>query len=268
MSLELVFKKFCIVGDLHGSLKELRACILDKKGLGIDEDDQIFIENYDNYVHHVLVGDYLDKGEDIEALIEFLYKNQEYFTIVIGNHENWNYLFLKNKLGTYKTNESLIKSFFTSADLLLNNENLKQKFFTLFDNSVPFFETKTFIVTHSPCEIKYLGQTDKVSIKNQITCRYPKQRRFEPIFILNWRIRKYFSYLKKEANIKDKCHIFGHIPVKDVYVFENKIGLDTGCVYGGPLSTLNIDLDKGTILVSDYLYKKKKRKRLYNVLPE
>ncbi|MFN4189906.1 MAG: serine/threonine protein phosphatase, partial [Pseudothermotoga sp.] len=35
--------------------------------------------------------------------------------------------------------------------------------------------------------------------------------------------------------------VFGHTPFHDVFISKDKIGIDTGCVYGGKLTAFRID---------------------------
>ena len=37
----------------------------------------------------ILIGDFLDKGKDVEKTINFIHKNLKWFHIVKGNHENY-----------------------------------------------------------------------------------------------------------------------------------------------------------------------------------
>jgi len=48
------------------------------------------------------------------------------------------------------------------------------------------------------------------------------------------------EFILKRHNL-DFIVIFGHTPFEDVYFGEDKIGVDTGCVYGGKLTAIEVN---------------------------
>jgi len=53
------------------------------------------------------------------------------------------------------------------------------------------------------------------------------------------------SYLKEDAEGCHKLHIFGHEQWKNHFVYKNKINIDTGCVSGGKLTSIEISTYNG-----------------------
>ena len=261
-------KNYCIVGDVHLCLDELIECVTDNKGI-LNSDGCLIrkakLNDKEEYYHHILVGDYLDKGDASRTkdMIEFLYNNQDFFWIVRGNHENFAYKFLKGELGPLETNKDLIDNWFESIYVLVDDEKLKNKFFHLFENSYDFIQTEKFIVTHAPCGVKYLGKTDSVSIKNQRTIVYPKKADYSNIEEYLTGKEEFFKFLIQDAHFSQPFHIFGHVMAKDVWNYKNKYLIDTGCVVGGTLSTLQIRKDSIKPYVKKYLSKQKQKEELF-----
>ncbi len=87
---------YVVIGDVHENLAALCAEITRHPGYTIDYSVDPPTIGFSGAKEHtvntfVLVGDYLDKGKspaDTRAMIEFLYANRSYFSIVRGNHED------------------------------------------------------------------------------------------------------------------------------------------------------------------------------------
>ena len=92
-----------------------------------------------------------------------------------------------------------------------------------------WIKTNSFIVTHAPCENKFLGKLDSISTKKQIKCESRSKNS-------NKTNDEITPYLMIEANEHHPKHIFGHMGQSNVRIFKNKICIDTGCVYGGSLT--------------------------------
>lgn len=238
----------CVVGDLHGCYDELLTLLADDKGIAI-EDDGTGIPvmraipaavDSGKYVHHVLLGDIVDKGpsEGVEKLVRFICKNRDFFTIVEGNHDRWNYNYLKGKIKKSPDNDVLIASFFDSVTLFQNNEELKELFFGLYESMYTFAYNDKFIVTHAPCENKYLGKSDKKSLKAMNTYMYPKRASFTTEEEYLQAREDAFQFLIKDGEHNAPYHIFGHVMTKAIFWNKNKVGIDTGCVAGGMLASV------------------------------
>lgn len=228
-----------IVGDIHGSFDTFIKMLCDDKGIKVDrKTNKIFVTDQDKYVKHILVGDYLDKGtyKGITKMINFLSDNLEHFHICIGNHEYWVAEYLLGNIKPNEVNTFLIGSWFTSVVLLLQNNELKEKFFKIYNASVHCVETPTAIVTHAPCKNIYLRKEDSASMREMRNMRYPKEKEFtteEEYFNVR---NNFFKFILDEADDLNKLHFFGHTMIPDIFKHKNKICLDTGCVVGGKLS--------------------------------
>jgi len=145
--------EYLIVGDVHECIDEFKTLL---EETGFDDGN-----NTDKKV--ILIGDYIDKGDKLEETINYIYSKPCHILIVLGNHEHYVYRRLNDEI---KPNEELELKYFGSIKKLESDENLKRKFQELVERSMPFFTHRDFIVTHAPCEKKYLGKMDSFSLKH------------------------------------------------------------------------------------------------------
>ena len=275
----------CIVGDIHGCYEEFIECILDNKGIVLDYSaydkiprmmhktlERIYDDNGNiisvltpGYIHHILVGDLVDKGPDVEKIINFVHANCQWFTIIKGNHEEHNYNFLTKKIESSEKELELINNYFYSVKLFESNENLKSKFIWLYENVMfNFAYNDRFIVTHAPCKNKYLLKTNKKSLKKMMTNIYPKFKDYENEEKYLLAIEEHFQFLIEDSNINYPYHIFGHVPLKEAFIHNNKIGIDLGCVSGGMLGTVILN-GNSRPYIKKYKSKQPSNKKLYNL---
>lgn len=198
-----------IVGDIHGCLGMLKRLL--KKICWNPKLDRL-----------IFLGDYIDRGYDSKGVIDLILEissNSDRVHCLIGNHEN---LFL----------EYLIKGNITA--FLLNGGNttlnsyrretaqgieidIPDEHIAFLKSLEPWIELEDYYVVHA-------GFMPGVPIKKQ---------NFDDLI---W-IREPFIY--SDYNF-DKKVIFGHTPFVEPLIMDNKIGLDTGAVYGNKLTCLEL----------------------------
>ena len=98
------------------------------------------------------------------------------------------------------------------------------------------------IVSHSPCEGKYLGKQSPKALKLMRNTRFvsddndysaPAVTKLGPIL--------------EETSGTNLTHIFGHVEVGiDFFKYRNKVAIDQGCVSGGYLTAMVINLASGS----------------------
>ncbi|WCF11474.1 metallophosphoesterase (plasmid) [Paenibacillus thiaminolyticus] len=226
-------QEYFIVGDLHEEVEALKTVFQDR-GF-IVKGDEILRTPKSSKAYAILVGDIIDKGDCTAHTIRFIYKNRMFMKLVKGNHENFVYKYLKGDLKGVNIPANLIPEQFTSIQVLEQDAELRQMFFELVEEMVPFcrfigIQKNSFYVTHAPCLNKYLGKIDPVSLK--------KQRNF----LLNREgdIEAQLKFLEDEAVGNHPYHIFGHVTSVNGFRIKNKIGIDTGAVNGNRLTTVSI----------------------------
>ncbi len=198
-----------IIGDVHGCLDMLKR-LMEKIDWQPDKDDLIFL------------GDYIDRGDDPKGVVDYIVSLKNIsprIRCLIGNHEaifldylsgKDRNLFLLN--GGMNTLESYDFHKIESENELLPPDH--KIFFQTLEN---FIELEDFYIVHA-------GFRPGVEIDKQS---------FEDLV---W-IRDTFIYSDYDFG---KRVIFGHTPFYEPFVMDNKIGIDTGAVYGNRLTCLEL----------------------------
>lgn len=202
-------EKFFAIGDIHGCFNKLI--------------ELMDIIDFDPDIHRlVFLGDYIDRGPDSYSVMEYLIdlKNRHGNTVFLkGNHEEMleNYISGRDRLaylanGGHTTVDSYINAGVASKSSLLPEEHVR------FLNSLDlFYETDNYIFVHA-------GLREKVSLNEQV----PED--------LLW-IRR--SFIKSTYDFGKRV-VFGHTPLPEPLVDSNKIGIDTGAVYGKKLTCVEL----------------------------
>lgn len=181
------------------------------------------------------VGDIVDKGnntkEAIEQTIDLIKKGA---VLVRGNHESFVARRIRGEVPSLHNENDL----FSSLKDIMVDEELKEKFLWMYDQSLPFAciktHGKTIYITHAPCYNKYIGKLDNNSQKFQRNFYFSSREQNAMVDDL--------AFLKEEERFSHPLHVFGHVAhgMKQVEQ-KNKIWLDTGSVYGNQLTALIID---------------------------
>ena len=198
-----------IVGDIHGCLDMLKR-LMDKIDWRPDEDRLIFL------------GDYVDRGADSRGVVDFILEISKTSSLVqclMGNHENILLDFLNTGEprmliinGGMPTLESYQIANKKGDDPLVPPDHV-----AFFQNLPLYIELDSYYVVHA-------GFRPGVEIEKQ------------SLEDLTW-IREPFIFSDYDFG---KTVIFGHTPLAEPLVMDNKIGLDTGAVYGNRLTCLEI----------------------------
>ena len=202
-------RKTYVIGDIHGCHRTL-VKLLEKIDPDPDNDFLIFL------------GDYIDRGPDSNPVVEEIIKLRRRFkrlVTLMGNHDQ---VFLRYLSGKDKDffiaigGEQTLKSYgvdpgFTGDPLsVIPGEHV---FF--FNDLLNYWEDDKYIYVHA-------GLKPEVHITQQST---------EWLF---W-ARERFIDLKYDFG---KRVIYGHTPFETPKIDNNKIGIDTGAVYGNHLTCL------------------------------
>ncbi|WP_373228772.1 metallophosphoesterase [Cohnella sp.] len=224
-------QKYIIVGDVHECVQELQS-LLGSYGYMLEKGKLIATERVRN-TKVILVGDWIDKGQQTSAIIEFLHMNQEHFMLVTGNHENFVDKYMKGEIKGVEP--ELLHTYFDSTQVLLGDAGLLEKFAHLVSVSKPFYRFNgvsgpSFYVTHAPCRNKYMGKLDANSLRHQRNFRIDRDAPLE----------EQLHFLKEEAVGNHPYHVFGHVAAKNAFRIRNKIHLDTGCAHGNVLTSVQM----------------------------
>ncbi|MCX7873307.1 MAG: serine/threonine protein phosphatase [Caldimicrobium sp.] len=197
---------FFAIGDIHGCLFALERLL-----------ELLPIDWGKDYV--IFLGDYIDRGPDsrrvLELLIELKEKYPERVYPIKGNHE---WLFERYLRGLdvevflYNGGGETLRNYYEGGSLKIPPSHLE------FLRALPLYvETKDYLFVHGG-----------------INPEKPLDEQEEEDLL--W-IRGLFYY---HSGKFEKTIIFGHTPFPEVLLLEDRIGLDTGCVYGGKLSAIKL----------------------------
>jgi serine/threonine protein phosphatase 1 len=202
-------KRIFAIGDIHGCYDRLKT-LMEKIPIDCSRDTLVFI------------GDYIDRGPHSVEVIDYLIQLKKRVPEVIflkGNHEDMLDKFITGAdRFTYLLNggQQTLDSYLTKP--------VQSEFFPIPPDHMEFFkslrlfyETEEFIFVHA-------GLRPRVPLKSQNT---------EDLL---W-IRNKFVSTKYDFG---KRVIFGHTPLKKPLVEPNKIGIDTGAVYGNALTCVQL----------------------------
>lgn len=167
------------------------------------------IKYNDKHDRLILLGDLINKGPDSKKVLEFVKENKVEF--ILGNHE---YGFINS------LNEN--KNSFIKLKNQLGDQVIEWKSFL---ESKPFYiDEKHFLAIHAGViPNSSLETVDKGDLLN----------------LRIWNGRPWYDYYKDE-----KLIIYGHWAAKGLSIGKNRIGLDSGCVWGGALSAFCIEEKK------------------------
>lgn len=198
-----------IVGDIHGCLEMVKR-LIDKIEWNPSSDRLIFI------------GDYIDRGEDARGVVDFILELKEDSPLVaclIGNHEqmfldylsgvNTHGFILNGGTSTLRSYEEVRRS---KDDPLIPSSHLD-----FFSSLLPMIELEEYYIVHA-------GFRPNIRVEDQ------------DLFDMIW-IRDEFIYSDYDFG---KVVIFGHTPLSNPVIMKNKIGIDTGAVYGNCLTCLEL----------------------------
>lgn len=236
-------KKYLIIGDIHESMNKLLD-LLTKCGFVII-DNIIHRTNQTINTDIVFVGDIIDKGKKTIETIEFFHANMTTkldnvpkLYCCIGNHELMLYNLLTGKKSPDDLPVNFLTNYFQSYVRIVDNKDICDKFLQIYVLMQNFFlyesvdHSRSFYVTHTPCNSVYLGKFDSESVQNQRYISCPKDMAVSS-FILSY---------QQPDTASHPLHISGHFAFVD-YVdgTENKhnyILIDTGAIYGNKLSAV------------------------------
>ncbi|GBG09260.1 metallophosphoesterase [Paenibacillus agaridevorans] len=225
-------RDYIVVGDVHECVQELQG-LLRGHGFQIEEGRMKPGSKLRKRTEVVLVGDWIDKGKQTEAIVAFLHDNREHFRLTLGNHENFVHKYVKGEING--ADSELLEHYFDSVGVLAGNEELFRRFEELVLSSRPFYRyngvhSPSFYVTHAPCRNKYIGKLDRDSLRNQRSFRINREADIE----------EQLSYLQVESAGNQPYHIFGHVAAKQSFRLKNKIHIDSGCAHGNMLTSVMI----------------------------
>lgn len=196
-------KRIIAVGDIHGCFYSLQR-LMDK--LELQETDQL-----------VFLGDYIDRGKQSKAVIDYLLKLREWYAcfFLMGNHERMFLDFLKTReprLWLQNGGTATLESYGSKDGL-----DLPEKHITFMQSCRYHIETKHYFFAHG-------GIDPEMTIKDNLQYMKP-----EDYCWMRTHLRS--TYLENNRYNWEKTVVCGHTPIPRPVMLEKLIAIDTGCVY-------------------------------------
>lgn len=206
-------ERILAIGDIHGCYAKL-VSLMEKVNINPVKDALVFI------------GDYIDRGDRAKEVVDFLIelkKRMPSTVFLLGNHEHM----LLDYLSGENSNPFLFNGGQKTLNSYLGNgrhpslQDPKSIFppehLEFFNSLLPYYEIEDTIFVHA-------------GLRNGI----PLER--QDLFDLLW-IREEFYYSKFNFG---KTVIFGHTPFSQPFILNNRVGIDTGAVYGNTLTCVEL----------------------------
>ncbi len=159
----------------------------------------------------VFVGDYVDRGPDSKGVIDYLLTLQGRYTFLMGNHERMFLDFLRGKdrhLFMYNGGRPTLESYGDIGKIPAAHLDFLHRLRL-------YYETDDYIFVHG-------GIRPGIPMPEQ-----------DPQDLL-WIREEFYAFPGRYP----KTVVFGHTPMREVLMEEDRIGIDTACVYGNKLTCL------------------------------
>jgi serine/threonine protein phosphatase 1 len=193
------------VGDIHGCRSKLDQLMEKIDWRPEDKEELVFL------------GDYIDRGPDsfgvVEKVLDIKTAYPELVTTLKGNHEQ------------------MFINFITGVDTLSLRDNGVAYTMRSYDHNSPF------PVSHFKflLDLKLYYETqDFVFVHAGLRPGIPLERQSEDDCL--W-IRG--EFLESDYDF-GKTVVFGHTPFREPFIVPGRAGLDTGAVFGGPLTCMEL----------------------------
>lgn len=204
--------KIFAIGDIHGCLNKLRL-LMREMAPDPSSDTLIFI------------GDYIDRDEGSKDVVDYVLQLEKSYRQVIflcGNHES---MFLKYLEGEdeemYLFNGGImtLKAYgiLPSDGPRERKAKIPAEHLRFFESLLPYYETERYVFVHA-------GLVPGKPLSRQSA------------YDMQW-VRQEFIDSDYDFG---KLVVFGHTRLSEPLIAANKIGIDTGAVYGGRLTGLEL----------------------------
>ena len=189
-----------VIGDIHGCLQPLQR-LLHK--IAPRREDRV-----------VFIGDYIDRGPHSREVVDLLLQLPHRCVFLLGNHEKMLLDYLAGgdpSLYLLNGGQATLRSYEGDPG------NIPQTHLSFFRSLQPMYDTPDHLFVHAG--IRPLVPLEEQELKDLV-----------------WIRQEFFQFVGRFP----KPVVFGHTPMRHVLLAEDRIGIDTGCVYGGKLTCLKL----------------------------
>ncbi|MEJ5330023.1 MAG: metallophosphoesterase family protein [Desulfobaccales bacterium] len=201
-----------VVGDIHGCLGHLER-LLEEVNPDLSRDRLVF------------VGDYIDRGLSSRGVVEYLVRLKARYPgdrviCLKGNHEAMFLDFLSGKdqeLFLFNGGRSTLREYWGENWQELPELRLPPEHEIFFRDLLPYYETPEYFIVHA-------GVKPGVPLDQQVE---------EDLLWIRGEFIMCFDDFGKKI-------VFGHTPFRAPLIMPNKLGIDTGAVYGNFLTCVKL----------------------------
>jgi serine/threonine protein phosphatase 1 len=219
------------IGDVHG-----HARMLAEMHMRIARDLQARPADDLRVIH---VGDYIDRGPDSARCLSLAmdYARGGHADYLMGNHEEFMLDFLRNPEGAdldlwmMNGGDETLRSFGVDSSQLLGypdaaaRREMRDAMLEALPGVDAFLEGLATMVRHGDYAFVHAGVRPGVPLE--------RQSAHDLVWIRH-------EFLSSDAD-HGAVIVHGHTPVRTVDIHPNRIGIDTGAAYGGPLSCIVLE---------------------------
>lgn len=229
-------KDYLVVGDVHGCLPQLLGLL---KKAGIQMDEEAIPAIIDGPIKLVVLGDLVDKGNEILDTISFIHKNRHLIHVVKGNHEDWVVRYLRGDIKIGGKDNYIKNKYFNTASIIealppIERQQYSNMLYDIYDESRACFIHPSFVCHHAPAPLKHVGKLDKKSSINQMKLRYARKEDYLSNELYIKAMESDLSFIQEQSIGNSVPILTGHIPMARDKL-ANQYFLDGGCVEGGEL---------------------------------
>lgn len=197
------------IGDIHGCFDKL-VSLMDMIDIDLKRDTLVFI------------GDYIDRGPRSKEVVDYLIdlgRREPSVVFLKGNHE----LMLQHYLDGTDSATFLFNGGQATLDSYLRGCQKTQDYpipaahLEFLESGRLYYETDKYIFVHA-------GLSENISLE--------KQNEWDMLWLRDEFIYSDFDFGKRV--------IFGHTAFRAPLILDNKIGIDTGAVYGNKLTCVEL----------------------------
>lgn len=223
-NLKHIHGPFDIIGDIHGCFDEL-IVLLKKLGYEIDDNNNVY--HSDNR-KLIFLGDLVDRGPKVVEVLKLVFNvvSSKNGYLVPGNHD----MRLLRKLNGHNVQDKHgLKE--TMEQLKTVDSGFIEKIKTMF-TSLPshyIFDDGNLVVAHAGLKEEFHGK-ESAAVRAFALYGDTTGTVDEEGFPIR---RDWASNYKGNALV-----VYGHTPIKEPKFINNTINIDTGCVFGGKLTSL------------------------------
>ena len=209
--------RFFVIGDIHACPQELEDVIT---ACSLEQEDRV-----------VFLGDYIDRGPGAREVVDFLLDLQAdkicALTFLKGNHEDMllDFLGYRGHFG---------------ESFLANGGATTLKSYGISSEGVPGRQNASLPLP--PQHLEFFQQLERYVVVDDTLCVHAGVNPFQPLEeqdeeSLFWIRQEFIAH----PHPLPYTVLFGHTPHREVFFdLPYKVGLDTGLVYGGMLSCLEM----------------------------